>query len=97
MNQFMWGAIVMACATAGLFFVRFWRKTGDRLFAIFALAFWILGVHWFVLAWTKQDEVHVGLYAIRLLAFLLILFAIIDKNRASRAGCGRAGHPVPTS
>jgi hypothetical protein len=85
MNQFMWGAIVMACATAGLFFLRFWRKTGDRLFAMFALAFWILGVHWFVLAWTnKQDEVHVGLYAIRLLAFLLILFAIVDKNRASR-------------
>lgn len=84
MSQFMWGMIVMACATAGLFFLRFWRKTGDRLFAIFALAFWILGVHWFVLAWTNQDEVHVALYAIRLLAFLLILFAIIDKNRASR-------------
>ncbi len=86
MNQFMWGAIVMACATAGVFFLRFWRKTHDRLFAIFALAFWILGVHWLVLAWTKQTEVHFGLYAIRLLAFLLILFAIIDKNRASRAG-----------
>lgn len=86
MSQFVWGAIVMACATAGLFFLRFWRKTGDRLFAIFALAFWILGVHWFVLAWTNQDrkELQVGLYAIRLLAFLLILFAIIDKNRATR-------------
>ena len=85
MSQFMWGAIVMACGAAGLFFIRFWRKTRDRLFAIFALAFWILGVHWFVLAWTNQDEVHVGLYAIRLLAFLLILFAILDKNRATRA------------
>ena len=87
MVQFMWGAIVMACLAAGLFFLRFWRKTGDRLFAIFALAFWILGVHWIVLAWTgKQDEVHVALYAIRLVAFLLILFAIIDKNRSARAG-----------
>ena len=86
MNQFMWGAIVMACAAAGTFFLRFWRKTGDRLFAIFALAFWILGVHWFVLAWTNQNqrELQLGLYAIRLLAFLLILFAIVDKNRASR-------------
>ncbi len=85
MNQFMWGAIAMACATAGLFFLRFWRKTGDRLFAIFAVAFWMLGVHWFVLAWTNQhDEVHVGLYVMRVLAFLLILFAIVDKNRASR-------------
>ena len=86
MNQFMWGAIVMACATAGVFFLRFWRKTHDRLFAIFALAFWILGVHWFVLALTNQNqrELQLGLYAIRLLAFLLILFAIIDKNRATR-------------
>ena len=89
MSQFMWGAIVMACAAAGLFFLRFWRKTRDRLFAIFALAFWILGVHWFVLASTNRDEVHVALYAIRLLAFLLILFAIVDKNRATRAGGGQ--------
>ena len=82
LNQFMNGALVMACAAAGFFFLRFWRKTRDRLFAIFAFAFWVLGVHWTVLALTPgMDEVHAVLYTIRLLAFLLILFAILDKNR----------------
>ena len=80
-NQFMLGAIVALCAVAGLFFLRFWRKTRDRLFAIFAIAFWILGLNWLALAFTQQDEVRTALYVVRLLAFLLILFGIVDKNR----------------
>ncbi len=88
MVEFLSGVMFTGSLVAALFFLRFWRQSGDRLFAIFALAFWILGVHWFVLAWTNQDEVHVALYAIRLLAFLLILFAIVDKNRATRAAKG---------
>jgi hypothetical protein len=92
LNQFMWGALVLASGAAGLFFLRFWRKTRDRLFAIFALAFWILGLHWLVLALTPgMDEVHVVLYTIRLLAFLLILFAIVDKNRTRTAPPAESG------
>ena len=37
LNQFLLGAIVMACGVAGLYFLRFYRKTHERLFAIFAL------------------------------------------------------------
>jgi hypothetical protein len=74
----------MGCFVAGLFFLRFWRKTRDRLFAIFAAAFWLLGANWLALAFTEVDEVKTWLYAVRLLAFILILFAIIDKNRAGR-------------
>ena len=81
---FMLGGLVMGCFVAGLFFLRFWRKTRDRLFAIFAIAFWLLGVNWLALAFTKQDEVKTIYYAVRLVAFVLILYAIIDKNRASR-------------
>ncbi len=91
MTQFMLGAIVMACAAAGLFFLRFWRKTRDRLFAIFAIAFWTLGLNWLALAFINQDEVRTALYVVRLLAFLLILFGILDKNRAARP---RPGFPV---
>ena len=80
----MLGGLVMGCFVAGLFFLRFWRKTRDRLFAIFAIAFWLLGVNWLALAFTQQDEVKTIYYAVRLLAFVLILYAIIDKNRASR-------------
>ena len=37
MEQFIMGAIAMASAVVALFFLRFWRETGDRLFAIFAV------------------------------------------------------------
>ncbi len=82
--QFLLGGLVMGCFVAALFFLRFWRKTRDRLFAIFAVAFSLLGINWLLLAFTQQDEVNTWYYAVRLLAFVLILFAIIDKNRAGR-------------
>lgn len=84
MNEFLLGMIVMACLVAGLFFLRFWRKTRDRLFAIFAIAFWLLAANWLLLAMSRQSEVQNTLYLIRLCAFLLILGGIVDKNRASR-------------
>jgi hypothetical protein len=86
LNTFFLGAVVMACGVAGLFFLRFWRRTHDRLFAIFAAAFWLLGLNWLLLAFTdpEAETRRVALYTIRLLAFVLIIVAIIDKNRASR-------------
>ena len=85
-NQFLLGAVVAGCAVAGLFFLRFWRRTRDRLFVIFAIAFWTLGANWLALAFTTQDEVRTALYVVRLLAFLLILGGIIDKNRGGSRG-----------
>jgi len=78
------GAMVMGYLVAGLFFLRFWRDTRDRLFAIFAGAFWLLAVQRAVLtvAVRQGDEGSVGIYGLRLVAFLLILYAIIDKNRS---------------
>jgi len=81
---FMLGGLVMGCAVAGTFFLRFWRKTRDRLFAIFAVAFWLLGVNWLALALSDKDEPKTIYYAIRLLAFVLILIGIFDKNRERR-------------
>jgi hypothetical protein len=79
----MSGAIVMGYAVAGLFFLRFWRQTRDRLFLIFAIAFWLLGAQRLALVLTAQlIESHTWLYLVRLFAFLLILLAIVDKNRA---------------
>jgi hypothetical protein len=76
------GAIFMGYAVAGLFFFRFWHDTRDRLFAIFGAAFWILGLQRLTLVLTRDMlETQTGLYLVRLAAFLLILFAIIDKNR----------------
>jgi hypothetical protein len=72
----------MASGVAGLFFLRFWRDTGDRLFAMFAAAFFLLGVTRLGLAFSQDySEGHTYWYWMRLAAFLLILVAIADKNR----------------
>jgi len=79
------GAIVMGYGVCGLFFLRFWRTTHDRLFAGFSAAFWVLGVQRLALALSEPvEEWRTGLYAVRLLGFLLILGAIIDKNRTRK-------------
>ncbi|WP_202882182.1 DUF5985 family protein [Candidatus Manganitrophus noduliformans] len=83
MTQFLSGAIMMACWVIGLFFLRFWKKTEDRLFSIFAVAFWMLAVERIVLLiMNKENEVYSFVYIIRSIAFLLILWAIVDKNRS---------------
>ena len=78
------GAIVMGYAVAGLFFLRFWRETRDRLFLIFCCAFWMLGLQRLALV-LRRDMVEdqTELYLVRLFAFLLILWAIADKNRSA--------------
>jgi type II secretory pathway component PulM len=80
--QFMWGALAMANATAALFFLRFFRDTRDRLFALFGGGFLALAINYAVLALVQpsREERHY-VYLIRLVAFLLILFGVIDKNR----------------
>ncbi len=82
MNQFLWGALAATALTAAVFFLKFWRQTHDRLFAIFSGAFAVLALNWIVLAVMRtSDETSYLVYLIRLLAFVLIITAVIDKNR----------------
>jgi len=82
MEQFIMGAIAMASAVVALYFLRFWRDTGDRLFGMFAVAFLLLGITRVGLAFSPlAAEGHTHLYWVRLVAFLIILAAIVDKNR----------------
>ena len=70
-----------ACA---VFFFRFWRESGDRLFAFFSGAFSLLSLCWVLLALIDPaDESRPSIYAIRLMAFALIIIGAIDKNRAA--------------
>jgi len=80
------GAAMMGAFVSGLFFLRFWNKTQDRLFLIFALAFSLMGLERFVLTWKGelQGEQSAPIYLIRLASFLMILYGIWDKNRPGR-------------
>lgn len=76
------GVLVALDAVAGLFFLKFWAASRDRLFALFAAAFWILGIQRLLLAATRTIfEDQAIFYTLRLLAFVIIIAAIVDKNR----------------
>lgn len=84
MNSFIWGATAMGCWAVGLIFFRSWRFSEDRFFALFGAAFWILALHWVALAAVGAvDETRHYFYAVRLVGFLLVLIAIVEKNRGT--------------
>lgn len=84
MTAFVAGALTAGYLVIALFFLRFRRESGDRLFSIFAAAFALLGIQRFALFY-YGSELGLWLYTLRLLAFALILFAIVDKNAKSSA------------
>ena len=78
------GAVAFGFAAAALFFLRFWRDTRDQLFLSFALAFLLLAIGQLVLTLSGiPDEQRSWVYLLRLAAFVLILVAIIRKNRTA--------------
>jgi hypothetical protein len=95
MIQFSWGALTMACAIIGLFLLKFWRQSADRLFVFFAVAFWTLGLHWFLLAYVNPGvESRHELYLLRLAAFVTIIVGVVDKNaRAAKLAAANGKRP----
>jgi hypothetical protein len=82
----MGGILVTGYLVIALFFLRFWSEARDRLFAYFAVAFFLLAVQRALLSFMGGHEsVSIYLYGTRAIAFLIILYAIIDKNRKSAA------------
>jgi len=82
--DFLSGAVAFGFFVSGLFFLRFWTRTGDYLFLAFALAFWLLGAVQTLLTFSNVPvEERSWIYLLRLVAFSLILLAIVRKNRAS--------------
>lgn len=81
MIEFLSGAVTMGFLVAALFFLRFWRKTSDRLFLAFAIAFALLALNQALAHWLGAADERVGYtYLLRVLGFGLILLAIVDKN-----------------
>lgn len=81
----LWAMTAMACFGVATCFARFWRQTHDRLFALFAFAFALLGANTLLLAAINptHESRHL-IYLLRLAAFVVIIVAIVDKNRARR-------------
>ena len=81
MIEFLSGAVTLGYLVAALFFARFWKKTGDRLFVAFAVAFVLLALNQALAQWLGAADERVGYtYLLRVLGFVLILAAIVDKN-----------------
>lgn len=80
------GGIAVGSAVAGLFFLRFWHLTRDRLFLCFSLACFLQALSRVLMGISavSSDE-HPVIYLIRLVAYGLIIFAIVDKNRKKSA------------
>jgi hypothetical protein len=82
--QLMWmfGAIAALAFVAGLFFLRFAVLQRDRFFVWFAAAFWMLGLSWGIhLVTGGPGETGPYIYLLRAGGYVLIIAAIIDKNR----------------
>ena len=84
-NQFLLGGISAGLLLAALFFLRSWRDTRDRLFLLFALAFAIEGLSRVALAGSaRPSEGEPVFYVVRLVAYVIILGSIVDKNLRPR-------------
>jgi hypothetical protein len=88
-KQFLVGSLALASAMAALFFWHYWKQSQDRLFVLFAAAFAAMTINWIGVAMIDPSrEGQHYIYGVRLLAFLLIIVAIIDKNRRVANGRG---------
>ena len=81
MIEFFSGAVTLGFLVAAGFFLRFWRQTADRLFLAFAIAFVLFALNQGLASWlTVLIEPASLIYALRVLGFIIILGAIVDKN-----------------
>jgi hypothetical protein len=81
MVDFFYGVLATGYLVAGVFFLRFWTKTRERLLLIFACAFWLLATSQTLLGLLNLDrEEQSWIYLIRLMAFSLIIVGIISVN-----------------
>ena len=90
--EFVSGIYMATFAASGVFFLKFWRASKDRFFLFFCLACWLLSAERVALLLVDggysgiepRSESHTYVYLIRMAAFILILLAVIEKNRRSQ-------------
>lgn len=82
MRPVLSGALAAGFFVIALFFTRFWTESKDRLLLLFAVAFSLLGISSVAIGLSDpQGDFRAAIYGLRLAAFVVILYAIYDKNR----------------
>lgn len=81
--DFFAGMLAVGFAVCALFFTRFWTRTRDSLFLAFAVTFALLALQqWLGVFLGLPDEDRTWIYLLRLLAFVVLIVAILRKNMA---------------
>lgn len=84
MINFLSGIASTLYVLVGVCFLKFWRRTHDRLFGFFALAFGLFALNQIVTTFLNSFDDRTGyVYILRILGFGVIVYAIVDKNTPS--------------
>lgn len=84
LDGFSLGFLATTSLVAAIFFLRFWVRTRDFLFLAFAIAFAFEALSRTAMVFMNHPDAGSWIYAVRLGTYLLILFAILRKNRLLR-------------
>ncbi|MGE5159722.1 MAG: DUF5985 family protein [Gemmatimonas sp.] len=81
------GAAAMASLAVALFFLKFWRRTHDSLFLLFAAAFAVEAAARVALSVVQVSDTAEPIYYLpRLVTFALIAIAVVNKNARGKGG-----------
>jgi Family of unknown function (DUF5985) len=83
-NTFLAGMVTAGFVAGGLFFAKFWWRSGNVLFQAFAVSFWLLALNQaLVTLGPYAEDTRIWFYLLRVAAFLLIAGAIVRNNTSS--------------
>jgi hypothetical protein len=83
-SEFLQGGSFVASLAVALFFLRFWRQSGDPLFAVLSGAFLVFAANRVLLAVLESEDRRLWVYASRAVVFALIAAAVLAKNLERR-------------
>lgn len=92
-NLFLSGGGTACFLMSALFFLKFWRASRDRFFSRLSMACVLFALERIIGLITYQTMPHdpasvestlPWIYLVRLVGFLIILYAVIQKNRSEK-------------
>jgi hypothetical protein len=79
--DFLRGGAMVCLFGIGVFFLRFWKDTGDRLFGYFSAAFFLMALSQKAVVFLPEGGDYAPYaYWLRFIAFVLIIVGIVEKN-----------------